>query len=591
MEPQTLLQLLSTGYYRIPASQRGYAWKEVHARDLLSDLQRARELQLSHYLGSIILRRDEGGSLKSEVEGKGAAGTINCHYIEDGQQRLTTCLLLLLAIYHRVCELDMPAPKTQLEAWLYLTRNHSPDKDLPRLANDQPDLDGFTAAIFARNEWKGRTSPPMNRMSKVKKCFDAELADCEKDELGQFMDFLTGRVTFNVATLSDAYEKALVFDTINSRGVALNAFDRVKNYAMYVDRLHEFGEDPAQSWYHCIELFDRAKLGESVDEDRFIAECLSVELGENVKPAKVHDKFIEWSGGLGEDDTGKWSRHIKLWRQLAPGYAQCSSGEYRRSKLDSNPSQGEKCLLTALDRIENLDYTGIVRKLIAAAMIENSEDAVAKLADACEKYLFRYHAVLGKRTDANQAWIAELAHRVANGTSLEDAVKKVRKMAMDFASLDRVLGELGDGKAKYNSARGVKGWDRIYYFLYEYESAEHNKGMPGLVWQAGKSQEKTQEHIVPQQPGEEWPDWGEDSAHHAFVHRLGNLVLTTENSKLGNKGWLEKKELYEREGAMQRERELIRYADGDSFTSNSILKREEAMIEWAKMRWRFEGEE
>ena len=76
----------------IPVYQRKYSWKEENCAQLYEDLKKViRHNQSSHFFGSLV----------SSIVGNGA--TIEYHVI-DGQQRLTTVTLLLLAIRNMILE-------------------------------------------------------------------------------------------------------------------------------------------------------------------------------------------------------------------------------------------------------------------------------------------------------------------------------------------------------------------------------------------------------------------------------------------------------------------------------------------------------
>lgn len=81
-----LAKIFSSDFdYSIPAYQRPYAWSEVQAGELFSDLLDFfnKEKEDTYFLGSIVLIKDEG---KPHSE------------VIDGQQRLTTLTLLLAAL-------------------------------------------------------------------------------------------------------------------------------------------------------------------------------------------------------------------------------------------------------------------------------------------------------------------------------------------------------------------------------------------------------------------------------------------------------------------------------------------------------------
>lgn len=72
--------------YIIPVYQRKYNWKQENCQQLYDDLKKIiRDKRESHFFGSIVSSVVANGS---KIE----------YYIIDGQQRLTTVTLLLLAI-------------------------------------------------------------------------------------------------------------------------------------------------------------------------------------------------------------------------------------------------------------------------------------------------------------------------------------------------------------------------------------------------------------------------------------------------------------------------------------------------------------
>ena len=80
----------ANNHYVIPVYQRKYGWKIENCRQLYEDLKKvSRDGRSSHFFGSIVSQVFPDGS------------KIEFHII-DGQQRLTTVTLLLLAICNMV---------------------------------------------------------------------------------------------------------------------------------------------------------------------------------------------------------------------------------------------------------------------------------------------------------------------------------------------------------------------------------------------------------------------------------------------------------------------------------------------------------
>ena len=100
-----LLDILkdSSKRFIIPVYQRNYEWKKDNCKQLLSDLIRIKNNNLhSHFFGSIVNEFNPSGN-KIEL------------YIIDGQQRLTTISILLLAIYALLEDLKVVSKNTNLK--------------------------------------------------------------------------------------------------------------------------------------------------------------------------------------------------------------------------------------------------------------------------------------------------------------------------------------------------------------------------------------------------------------------------------------------------------------------------------------------
>lgn len=106
----------------------------------------------------------------------------------------------------------------------------------------------------------------------------------------------------------------------------------------------------------------------------------------------------------------------------------------------------------------------------------------------------------------------------------------------------------------------------------------------------GEKKEESIEHILPQTIRDKvgnplrkyWCDRYSLEEHTKNTRRLGNLTLTENNSRLGNKSLDKKKGIY-KDSRWEIERELVSY---DNWTTNEIEEREEKLVHFAKERWK-----
>ena len=89
----TLNEVLHDRLFRVPPYQRGYSWTEKERRDLFEDLQTLRELRRDEHFMATLVFRDTG-----KHETIGGTDRLRIYDVVDGQQRLTSLVILLKAI-------------------------------------------------------------------------------------------------------------------------------------------------------------------------------------------------------------------------------------------------------------------------------------------------------------------------------------------------------------------------------------------------------------------------------------------------------------------------------------------------------------
>ena len=118
---------VSDWYYVVPVYQRDYIWDEPECRQLWSDIREVMSGKRdNHFIGSVICKNSEDGT-RSTV-------------IIDGQQRITTLLLLVRAVIE--FEPDEKAKRRYAERYL-VNRNADDDGERLRLRPVEDDYSAF----------------------------------------------------------------------------------------------------------------------------------------------------------------------------------------------------------------------------------------------------------------------------------------------------------------------------------------------------------------------------------------------------------------------------------------------------------------
>ncbi|SQE00902.1 Modification methylase BabI [Parafrankia sp. Ea1.12] len=210
--------------YQLDAFQRSYAWERPQIEELIGDLAGKFLRQWEdtdnygdvdqydpYFLGSIIVYRQNGQT-----------------YLADGQQRVTTLLLLLIQLYkiasHRD---DVDDLRMQLGV---LIRGGRPlnQSFAVRVENLEP----YFAALLADHQFGiDAASPDIRRVwdasNHILACCPAQI---KEDLLPYFGRWLLHRVSLVEMDAGDRERGQEMFSTMNDRGVRLAPLDHLKNY-------------------------------------------------------------------------------------------------------------------------------------------------------------------------------------------------------------------------------------------------------------------------------------------------------------------------------------------------------------------------
>jgi hypothetical protein len=212
--------------YVLDNYQREYAWEKIHLQDLINDLaarylsQRRPEHELRdvatfepYFLGPIVTHRSPDKT-----------------FIVDGQQRMTTLMLLLIWLHRLQCDRDDAVPG--LEA---LVVSHHPGRcefavEDPIVARE-PLLSALLHGREVSLDHPTSTSEKnmIERYADIDDLFSADLQD---DDLPFFIYWLLDRVIVVEISTQDAQLALETFETMNDRGLRLTAADLLKSFLL-----------------------------------------------------------------------------------------------------------------------------------------------------------------------------------------------------------------------------------------------------------------------------------------------------------------------------------------------------------------------
>ena len=229
---QTLSDLLANRLFRIPEYQRAYSWEAKHRQDMFDDIRAtADKPDRGHFMATIVgLQRDKTTIVTDEY---------SVIEVVDGQQRLTTLVLLLKAIQLGLNSELTAHEKLARELQELLVK---PDNVSLILLQTNHDLSHY----FVDYLRKGTHPDPIEAASLSDRALLSAMRECEsfvnewKDPI-QLTSLLKNRLTFIFHEIGDEATVFTVFEVLNSRGMAVPWLDRLKSTLMAIAFEHSKG--------------------------------------------------------------------------------------------------------------------------------------------------------------------------------------------------------------------------------------------------------------------------------------------------------------------------------------------------------------
>ena len=261
-ELQSLSQIFQNKLFRIPDYQRGYAWQDPQLRDFWEDLINL-QADRYHYTGLLslkLLSKQEEKKLGNDDQWLLNSG-YNVYHIVDGQQRLTTAVILLNEIITFVRASSDNANKAEESIYIgyenlkdirnkYICRT-MPPADLVTTymfgyENDNPSAEYLKYKVFGQKFGGTIKETYYTKNLKYAKSFFAREIEAYYNQYGmnglaELYQKITLKLMFNIHEIKDDYDVFVAFETMNNRGKKLTNLELLKNRLIYLTTL--YGKD------------------------------------------------------------------------------------------------------------------------------------------------------------------------------------------------------------------------------------------------------------------------------------------------------------------------------------------------------------
>ncbi len=543
----------------IPLYQRNYDWEIKHCRHLFHDLVKLHEeRRKSHFFGSIVV---------------GRANDYNDDYLViDGQQRITTISLLLIAMVNAAKKGDLRCDDPRKIEKIYKTYIVDEYQDNERKVKLKPiknDMTSFDALIYEEPE-KYVTDSNVTRNYKL---FYDLIKSCNLT-LEDIFDSIKKLIVIDIRLERDD-DAQLIFESLNSTGLDLSEADKIRNYLlMSMDNYEQ--ECCYDKYWNKIEEYT------DYNPTMFIRDYLTVYTKSiyNIDNLYFEFKsFVERMGMSREEvmsDMTEYARYYNIFSKF----------KSESPKLNTKFRQ-----LSTIGSTVGMTFYMVFLKYAYDNTLTN--DQIFEVFDIIEGYWAR-RIMCGYPANAMNKAFAVLHHDVLRllgdenqrglpNTSYAEVLKFVllkRQGSGEYPS-DSILSEEFKTRQVYRIPMAYR------LFLFErMENCDNAEGKWENIVPHMEKGEYTIEHIMPQTLSSAWKEeLGDDAEkiHEKYLHTFANLTLTGYNSSYGNRAYAEKKAGYDHKG-----KHIYGFKDShfslsnylkevDQWTENELLERQQIL--------------
>lgn len=627
----TLSKIFTERLFRIPDYQRGYAWTDKQLKDFWSDIQQL-EPNNNHYTGVLTLESVSEDLYKHWDDDYWIiqAKSYQPYFVVDGQQRLTTAIILIQTILELIKETE----KLNFTGRLDIQRKFifdSKDDGISRsylfgYEKDNPSYEFLKTKIFCERSSSAIAEETVytHNLSYAKQFFRGRLEKLSHSEIEILYKKVTQHLLFNIFTITEEVDVCVAFETMNNRGKPLSYLELLKNRLIYLSLKFDEADYERKKLRSTINNCWKAiyhNLGRNkekpLDDDEFLQIHYVIYFGKSIIDETLNDEPTRYKMLYRTD----YADDLLVNRFITKNVINdCSSEkiitlqdvyQYVNSLQEAvetwykmcNPCDSDFSLNIKLwlDKIIRLNMRFFQPLLLVFLQSEKSESNRLSFLKAIERHLFVISLIdrrYGYRISNIPVYLQLAIDLKTEKITSEKVTKHISDETSEFLKNRDFVRSIFD---KFRSD-GFYGWEGIRYFLYEYNLDMQNKSKterPKIFWPEFTEQFSDYtsiEHIYPRQARHEY--WTSrfkgltQKQKESLRDSLGNLLPLSKpkNSSLSNKPFPDKVEgkqdstIGYRYGCYA-ENEVAKEKE---WTPDSILQRGIRMLNFMEKRWNIE---
>ena len=520
--------LNSSIQFAVPRYQREFTWGKSEALEFFEDLKSYTELETGGlFLGTLIFDISEERQKKIKVV--------------DGQQRLTTILLLLIACRNLAKKSKATRIAQKIQEKITFEDPTTAESLGPRLIASESVKDVFEE--ISKYEWNREFTPKIGnkhvklQIRRIKPIYDYfynEIKSFDKAKLSNFLKVIYESYVVRI-DIQDEVEAFSIFERTNARGVDLEASDLLKNYLFSrgVEGLEE-------AWPQIIENSDGTVLR--------MFKYFYVARNGYVAKSDLYKKIRDYGNDIGAEELVKeldsFSRFYTVIRSGDASVVQ-TYFEFIGCEAIANDQNKYEKIHIALQGLRLFKISQIYPLIYAAinCFVKNDggnnqtlSKKLIQFFDVLEKYHFVNSAVCTRIGNEVEKLYADFCIKYENSNDFEETTKELVKELKDkLASEEEFESRFVD--LSYSS-------ESIPLISYIFDRFNNFGLHPGQRINIFNPDQKVLrknhniEHFYPQTPENE----ESDAETLDVVDNIGNLLAISfrTNSKLGNLSPLKK---------------------------------------------------
>jgi uncharacterized protein with ParB-like and HNH nuclease domain len=494
----------------IPVYQRNYDWTYIQCKQLLNDILEigSKDEITAHFIGSIVFIHDDLYS----------SSGIRELTIIDGQQRLTTLMIIYIAIRHLAAELKEVSLVNRINETYLINKFADEDGKLKLKPTDNNEVAFNTLLNDKEKEFV--------EYSKVVENYRYFTSRISAENYNIILKGLSKIMFVEISLERGKDDPQKIFESLNSTGLELSQSDLIRNYIlMGLDRKSQL--KIYNNYWKDIELLSKDNKTNLSTLSDYIRDYLTLE---NKKIPNKNKVYQEFKSKYPTTTLASLEAILFPIKKMATYY----------NKFINPENEHDETIRTQLCHIKRLEINVVFPFLLKVYDdYENktiTQEIIIEIMELIQSFTWR-RFIVGLPTNALNKIFMRLYEDVDPSNYLYSVQKALlSKKGSQRFPLDAEVSHALKEKDMYGITQ-----KNIKYFFERIENYNSKEKIDIF------SKNITIEHIFPQNPDKKWKDELGTSEYNLikndYLNTISNLTLSANNGSLQNKVFSEKRDM------------------------------------------------